>query len=255
MRQTPTAADSFLRHSRCCDSGRLRAPLPALHGRHRARCRRHDLARPDRRDDRACCTRLLVLVTPRELGGGSGSDAATVRDEARRHRGRIRLLRLGGSTAPATSDMVPATAKAAADDQRGGRLHETGAADGAPPMPTRRASAQTALRSSKPASEARSVTARRGFIDSPPRVAEPDRRSGERSITSLIEEAERSGWPRTRSTPDIGRRRAGSSAGWRPDLQRASASAGRASAPSLGKTLAHIEIPLWGRALDTKSAG
>ena len=39
-----------------------------------------------------CCTRLLVLVTPRELGGGSGSDAATVRDEARRHRGRIRLL-------------------------------------------------------------------------------------------------------------------------------------------------------------------
>ena len=39
-----------------------------------------------------CCTRLLVLVTPRELGGGSGSDAATVRAEARRHRGRIRLL-------------------------------------------------------------------------------------------------------------------------------------------------------------------
>jgi hypothetical protein len=39
-----------------------------------------------------CCTRLLVLVTPRELGGGSGSDAATVREEARRHRGRIRLL-------------------------------------------------------------------------------------------------------------------------------------------------------------------
>jgi hypothetical protein len=39
-----------------------------------------------------CCTRLLVLVTPRELGGGSGPDAATVREEARRHRGRIRLL-------------------------------------------------------------------------------------------------------------------------------------------------------------------
>jgi hypothetical protein len=39
-----------------------------------------------------CCTRLLVLVTPRELGGGSGSDAATVREEARHHGGRIRLL-------------------------------------------------------------------------------------------------------------------------------------------------------------------
>jgi hypothetical protein len=39
-----------------------------------------------------CCTRLLVLVTPRELGGGSGSDAAIVRDEVRRHRNRARLL-------------------------------------------------------------------------------------------------------------------------------------------------------------------
>jgi lysophospholipase L1-like esterase len=39
-----------------------------------------------------CCTRLLVLVTPRELGGGSGSDAKTVRAEVRRHRGRTMLL-------------------------------------------------------------------------------------------------------------------------------------------------------------------
>jgi lysophospholipase L1-like esterase len=36
--------------------------------------------------------RLLVLMTPRELGGGSGSDAATERAEARRHPGRILLL-------------------------------------------------------------------------------------------------------------------------------------------------------------------
>jgi hypothetical protein len=36
--------------------------------------------------------RLLVLVTPRELGGGSGSDAATVREEAARHPRRTRLL-------------------------------------------------------------------------------------------------------------------------------------------------------------------
>jgi hypothetical protein len=36
--------------------------------------------------------RLLVLVTPRELGGGSGSDAVTERVEARRHTKRIRLL-------------------------------------------------------------------------------------------------------------------------------------------------------------------
>jgi hypothetical protein len=33
--------------------------------------------------------RLLVLVTPRELGGGSGSDAALVRSAGRRHRLRI----------------------------------------------------------------------------------------------------------------------------------------------------------------------
>jgi hypothetical protein len=39
-----------------------------------------------------CCTRLLVLVTPRELGGGSGSDAVTVREEVSRHRNRARLL-------------------------------------------------------------------------------------------------------------------------------------------------------------------
>ena len=39
-----------------------------------------------------CCTRLLVLVTPRELGGGSGSDAITVRQEVKRHHNRTRLL-------------------------------------------------------------------------------------------------------------------------------------------------------------------
>jgi lysophospholipase L1-like esterase len=39
-----------------------------------------------------CCNRLLVLVTPRELGGGSGSDAAVERQQAERHRGRILLL-------------------------------------------------------------------------------------------------------------------------------------------------------------------
>ena len=39
-----------------------------------------------------CCTHLLVLVTPRELGGGSGSDAATVREEGAKHRGRILVL-------------------------------------------------------------------------------------------------------------------------------------------------------------------
>ncbi|MGH2866857.1 MAG: hypothetical protein ACRDNK_04710 [Solirubrobacteraceae bacterium] len=39
-----------------------------------------------------CCRRLLVLVTPRELGGGSGADAVTVRSEERQHRGRSRLL-------------------------------------------------------------------------------------------------------------------------------------------------------------------
>ena len=36
--------------------------------------------------------RLLVLVTPRELGGGSGSDAQLVRVEGRRHPQRIRVL-------------------------------------------------------------------------------------------------------------------------------------------------------------------
>ncbi len=39
-----------------------------------------------------CCTRLLVLVTNRELGGSSGSDAATSREEVARHRNRARLL-------------------------------------------------------------------------------------------------------------------------------------------------------------------
>jgi hypothetical protein len=39
-----------------------------------------------------CCTRLLVLVTNRELGGGSGSDAETERQEAAKHPGRIKLL-------------------------------------------------------------------------------------------------------------------------------------------------------------------
>lgn len=36
--------------------------------------------------------RLLVLVTPRELGGGAGSDAALVRAEGRRHPQRVRVL-------------------------------------------------------------------------------------------------------------------------------------------------------------------
>ncbi|HWH10416.1 MAG TPA: hypothetical protein VG165_04765 [Solirubrobacteraceae bacterium] len=36
--------------------------------------------------------RVLVLVTPREAGGGSGSDAVTVRAEARRHPGRVHVL-------------------------------------------------------------------------------------------------------------------------------------------------------------------
>ena len=39
-----------------------------------------------------CCTRLLVLVTPRELGGGSGEDAIVEREEAAKHPGRIKLL-------------------------------------------------------------------------------------------------------------------------------------------------------------------
>jgi hypothetical protein len=33
-----------------------------------------------------------VLVTNRELGGGSGSDAVTTREEVARHHGRARLL-------------------------------------------------------------------------------------------------------------------------------------------------------------------
>src|SRR5579871_1782928 len=32
-----------------------------------------------------CCTRLLVIVTNRELGGGSGQDAVTEREEAAKH--------------------------------------------------------------------------------------------------------------------------------------------------------------------------
>lgn len=36
--------------------------------------------------------RLLVLVTPRELGGGAGSDAQLVRAEGRRHPQRVRIL-------------------------------------------------------------------------------------------------------------------------------------------------------------------
>jgi hypothetical protein len=39
-----------------------------------------------------CCTRLLVLVTPRELGGGWGSDAVTVREEGRLHPNRVLVL-------------------------------------------------------------------------------------------------------------------------------------------------------------------
>ena len=37
-------------------------------------------------------TRMLVLVTPRELGGGSGSDATTVRDAGSSYPTRIRVL-------------------------------------------------------------------------------------------------------------------------------------------------------------------
>jgi hypothetical protein len=39
-----------------------------------------------------CCDRLLVLVTPRELGGGSGPDVATIRAEVRKHHNRAKLL-------------------------------------------------------------------------------------------------------------------------------------------------------------------
>jgi hypothetical protein len=37
-------------------------------------------------------SRLLVLVTPRELGGGAGADAQLVRAEGRRHPRRVRVL-------------------------------------------------------------------------------------------------------------------------------------------------------------------
>jgi lysophospholipase L1-like esterase len=37
-------------------------------------------------------TRQLALVTPREAGGGSGSDAVTVRAEARRHPDQVHTL-------------------------------------------------------------------------------------------------------------------------------------------------------------------
>lgn len=39
-----------------------------------------------------CCTRELVLVTPRQLGGSSGENAIVEREEARKHPGRLRLL-------------------------------------------------------------------------------------------------------------------------------------------------------------------
>jgi len=39
-----------------------------------------------------CCTRELVLVTPRQLGGAPGENAGIEHEEARKHPGRIRLL-------------------------------------------------------------------------------------------------------------------------------------------------------------------
>jgi lysophospholipase L1-like esterase len=39
-----------------------------------------------------CCTRKLVLVTPRQLGGASGENAVIEHQEARKHPGRILLL-------------------------------------------------------------------------------------------------------------------------------------------------------------------
>ena len=39
-----------------------------------------------------CCSRLLVLVTPRELGGGSNDNAVVEHQEYQKHRNRILLL-------------------------------------------------------------------------------------------------------------------------------------------------------------------
>lgn len=39
-----------------------------------------------------CCTRMLVLVTPRQLGGASGVNAVIEHQEAHKHHGRILLL-------------------------------------------------------------------------------------------------------------------------------------------------------------------
>ena len=39
-----------------------------------------------------CCTHLLVLVTNRELGGGSGSDAVNEREQVAKHANRAKLL-------------------------------------------------------------------------------------------------------------------------------------------------------------------
>ena len=49
-----------------------------------------------------CCTHLLVLVTNRELGGGSGSDAATEREEVASTRTGPSCW-TGFATAPATA--------------------------------------------------------------------------------------------------------------------------------------------------------
>lgn len=39
-----------------------------------------------------CCKRLLVLVTPRELGGGSNGNAVVEHEELAKHPGRMKLL-------------------------------------------------------------------------------------------------------------------------------------------------------------------
>ena len=52
-------------------------------------------------------TRMLVLVTPRELGGGSGSDATTVRDAGRNYPTRIRVLDWVAFSAGQTSWFQP----------------------------------------------------------------------------------------------------------------------------------------------------